>query len=117
MKNLLYLLFVLPLLFSCGGEEECKWEKYIEVSSDREFEEWFIDNYYGKQVSDFKAKYGPNDRVFDGQLIYDWIVKMTDGAGITIYYDVWVSYNKDKGEISNMKLMEDHNESRRKCLD
>ena len=29
MKNILYLLFVLPLLFSCGGEEE---EKEKEMS-------------------------------------------------------------------------------------
>ena len=52
MKNLFYLLFALPLLFSCGGDEEVKgkemsfcdcWEMQIETQknfTNDKYKEW-----------------------------------------------------------------------------
>ena len=115
MKNLFYLLFVLPLLFSCGGEDEkeVKYEKYIIVSSTRDFENWFIDNYYKKQIKTFTDKYGPNDMVLDDAFYYENIVKITDGGGIKLFYDIKVKYSKETGEIYAINLGDSDDSSNR----
>ena len=108
MKNLLYLLFVLPLLFSCGDatpEEPCEFVFHEEFSTTAEFENWCVSNWYGKNVNEFWAKYGKHDQLNSKRLQFTDLIKIKDAVGVVNYYDVFMTYSESSGSIRDMELM------------